>query len=355
MINRSHREKQERRFLCSLRSRSFFLLFLGGLLVLCIMVSMTLGKYPVSMEEVWTITKHLFFPGNGKIGESLLTAQTVLLDIRAPRLAAAVLIGAALSVSGASFQAMFVNPLVAPGILGVLPGASFGAALGLLIGDSWFEVQLFSFTGGLVAVLIAMFLAGMYKGDKLMVLILGGIISGSLFTSLLSVVKYTADPTDELPAIVYWLMGGLSMVNGKTVLFTAVPIVAGIIGILGMSRLLNVLSMGDEEARALGVNVKAVRAGLIFLTTVVSALTVAIGGLIGWVGLVIPHVGRMIVGPDNSILLPTVALVGGMYLLVADDISRLLLDVEIPLGIITSLVGIPFFSIIMKNARQGWK
>jgi len=176
-----------------------------------------------------------------------------------------------------------------------------------------------------------------------------------LFTSLLSVVKYTADPTDQLPAIVYWLMGGLSLVDTETVACTALPILVGIACILSMSRYLNALSMGDEEARTLGINVRVVRLCLIFFATVISALTVAIGGLIGWVGLVIPHIGRMLVGPNNAILLPTTALVGAIYLVLVDDLSRLLLDVEIPLGIITSLVGIPFFSIIMKNAKQGWK
>ena len=235
----------------------------------------------------------------------------------------------------------------------MLPGASFGAALGMLIGDSWLQVQVLTFAGGLLAVGLAIFLARVYTGDKLMMLILGGIISGSLFTALLSVVKYTADPTDQLPAIVYWLMGGLSLVDMETVACTALPITVGIGCILSMSRYLNALSMGDEEAKTLGINVKAVRLCLIFFATVISALTVAIGGLIGWVGLVIPHIGRMLVGPNNSILLPTTALVGAIYLVLVDDLSRLLLDVEIPLGIITSLVGIPFFSLIMRNAKRG--
>lgn len=336
------------------KSQSTLLLLLGGGLIITLAVSLTLGKYPISLEEVWLVFQHGLFPGASRRDE-LQIVKNVLFDIRAPRLAAAALIGAALSVSGAAFQSMFVNPLVAPGILGVLPGASFGAALGLLIADSWFKVQLLSFGGGLLAVGLALSLARMYTGDKLLMLILGGIISGALFTSLLSVVKYAADPTDQLPAIVYWLMGGLSMVDTETVICTAFPVLTGILCILGMSRYLNALSMGDEEAKTLGINVKAIRMCLIFFATVVSALTVAIGGLIGWVGLVIPHIARMVVGPNNSILLPTTALIGAIYLVIVDDLSRLMLDVEIPLGIITSLVGIPFFSIIMKKAKRGWK
>jgi iron complex transport system permease protein len=301
------------------------------------------------------VFRHGFFPNGAPYPSHLQLVANVLFDIRVPRLIAAAVIGAALSLSGAAFQSMFVNPLISPGILGVLPGASFGAALGMLIGNSWFQVQLLSFGGGILAVGLAVFLAGIYNGDKLTVLILGGIISGSLFTSLLSIVKYTADPTDQLPAIVYWLMGGLSLVDKETVAYTALPILIGIACILSMSRYLNALSMGDEEARTLGINVRVVRLCLIFAATVISALTVAIGGLIGWVGLVIPHIGRMLVGPNNSILLPTTALVGAIYLVLVDDLSRLLLNVEIPLGIITSLVGIPFFSIIMGNAKQGWK
>jgi len=212
-----------------------------------------------------------------------------------------------------------------------------------------------SFTGGLLAVGLALFLAKVYQGDKLMMLILGGIISGSLFTALLSVVKYSADPTDQLPTIVYWLMGGLSMVDAQTVTSSAIPILIGITCILGLSRYLNALSMGDEEAKTLGINVGLIRFSLIFFATVISALTVAIGGLIGWVGLVIPHIGRMLVGPNNTILLPVTALIGAIYLVIVDDFSRLLLDVEIPLGIITSLIGIPFFSIILKSTKKGWK
>lgn len=348
------RPGEGRRFFSGRGGRSTLLLLLGAGLIASLAISLTLGKYPISLKEVWLVFQNTLVPGD-PLSDGAEVVRNVLFDIRAPRLVAAALIGAALSVSGAAFQSMFVNPLVAPGILGVLPGASFGAALGLLIADSWFEVQLLSFCGGLLAVGLALTLAKLYDGDKLLMLILGGIISGALFTSLLSVVKYTADPTDQLPAIVYWLMGGLSMADTETVAYTAFPVLVGIVCILGMSRYLNALSMGDEEAKTLGINVKWIRMSLIFFATVVSALTVAIGGLIGWVGLVIPHIGRMLVGPDNSILLPTTALVGAIYLVVVDDLSRLLLDVEIPLGIITSLVGIPFFSIIMKKTKRGWR
>ena len=206
----------------------------------------------------------------------------------------------------------------------------------------------------MIAVLAAVAMSALNRGDRILMLILGGIISGALFTSLLSVVKYLADPYGQLPAIVYWLMGGLSSVDSMTVLTACGPIIAGILILLFLSSHLNVLSMGDEEARSLGLNVVFLRILFIFLATVISALTVVMGGIIGWVGLLIPHIARMIVGPDNRLLLPASALIGATYLLIADDISRLLFNVEIPLGILTSLIGIPFFAFILRKAKKGW-
>jgi iron complex transport system permease protein len=224
----------------------------------------------------------------------------------------------------------------------------------MLLGRGWMTVQVCTFAGGLLAVGVAIGLARLYRGDRLLMLILGGIISGSLFTSVLSIIKYLADPYDQLPAIVYWLMGGLSMVDGQVVMLVALPVTVGIVVIVLLARHLNVLSMGDEEAKSLGINVRMVRFWLVLVATVISALTVVVGGLIGWVGLVIPHIARMLVGPDNRLLLPVAALLGGLFLLAVDDLSRLLLQVEIPLGIITSLLGIPFFALVLKNARKGW-
>ncbi|HBA54757.1 MAG TPA: ABC transporter permease, partial [Syntrophorhabdus aromaticivorans] len=262
--------------------------------------------------------------------------------------------GASLSVSGAAFQAMFVNPLVSPGLLGVLAGASFGAALGMVFSKTWLAVQACSFLFGFAAVLIAVGIAKMHKGNTILLLVLGGVISGALFTSLLSIIKYIADPYNQLPAIVQWLMGGLSLVDRSTIFAVGVPQVVSIIMIILFSGYLNALSMGDEEARALGIPVEWVRMLLIFLATVMSALTVVVAGMIGWVGLIIPHVARMLVGPNNKVLIPASALIGAIYLVVVDDVSRLLFNVEIPIGITTSLIGIPFFAFILKKAKRGW-
>jgi iron complex transport system permease protein len=323
------------------------------LLVASIIVSLTLGKYPLSLGEIFDFLSASC--GFGSMdGQKFELFKNIIVDIRMPRILAAVMIGAALSVSGASFQSMFINPLVSPSLLGVLSGASFGAALGMIVSHNWFAVQSSSFLFGFIAVLLSVGIARLYRGDRLLMLILGGIISGALFTSLLSIVKYVADPYNQLPAIVYWLMGGLSMADGMTVLFTSIPIGLGVLVIVILSPYLNILSMGDDEAKTLGVNVVAIRMTLIFFATLISAMTVVVGGMIGWVGLIIPHVSRMLVGPDNRLLLPVSALIGALYLVGVDDVSRLLFNVEIPLGIVTSLVGIPFFALVLKNARKGW-
>ena len=332
----------------SIRITCLFLLLLAAVLA-----SLTLGRYPLGLGEVCSyLSASCGFGSMG--GERSALLKNILFEIRLPRVLAAVMVGAALSVSGAAFQSMFINPLVSPSLLGVLSGASFGAALGMLLSGSWIVVQISSFLCGFLAVLLSVGIARLYRGDRLLMLILGGIISGALFTSLLSIVKYLADPYNQLPAIVYWLMGGLSMVDSRTALFASIPIGLGVLVIVFLSPQLNVLSMGDDEARSLGLNVSAVRMTLIFFATLISALTVVIGGMIGWVGLIIPHVSRMLVGPDNRLLIPVCALIGAIYLLAVDDISRLLFSVEIPLGIVTSLVGIPFFALVLKNARKGW-
>ena len=324
------------------------------LLVLTICVSLTIGKYPLGLTDIGNFfLLKLFKTGNMDVRQQDLLSN-LLFDIRLPRILAAALIGASLSVAGASFQAMFVNPLVSPSLLGVLAGASFGAALGMVFSGSWFAVQCLTFFFGFLAVGIAVGIAKMHKGNTILLLILGGIISGAMFTSLLSVIKYIADPANQLPAIVQWLMGGLSLVDYKTLLAAGIPQLVSIALVIIFSGYLNALSMGDEEARALGVAVERIRLFLIFLATLMSALTVVIAGMIGWVGLIIPHITRMLVGPDNKILIPASALIGAIYLIAVDNLSRMLFVVEIPMGIVTSLVGIPFFVIILRKAQKGW-
>ncbi len=334
--------------------RPAILVLLFGLLWTTVLVSLTLGRYPITLTELHNVVLQLLVGWESMDEGRFSTLKNILLDIRLPRVMAAVLAGAALSVSGAAFQSMFINPLVSPGLLGVLAGASFGAALGMVISRSWFAVEAGAFLFGLAAVVVTMAIARFFRGDRLLMLILGGIISASLFTSLLSLIKYLADPHDQLPAIVFWLMGGFSLTDGSTILLVALPMLSGIAVLLALSSTLNVLSMGEEEARSLGINVGVMRTTIILSATLISCLTVSLGGIVGWVGLVIPHVGRMLVGPDNRVLLPVAGMLGATYLLGVDDLSRLLFRVEVPIGILTSLLGIPFFMLVLKNARKGW-
>jgi iron complex transport system permease protein len=313
-------------------------------LVLLCAFSLSQGKYPLSLETVWN------FVSGSDVSD---TARAVLLNIRLPRILGAVLIGAALAASGASYQSMFVNPLVSPGILGVLSGAGFGASLGMVLGNSWYMVQILAFGFGLAAAALAIGLSRFYRADRILTLILGGIISSSMFTALLSVVKYIADPNDELPAITYWLMGGLSMISLKSLLAAAPLILGGLAVMILFARRLNVLSMGDDEARSLGVLPRRARLIFICASTLACVASVCIGGVIGWIGLLTPHIGRLVVGPDNKFLIPFSALTGAALLLMADNLSRLYLPVELPAGITTSLLGIPFFAYCMKGARTG--
>ena len=322
------------------------------LAVAVILFSFTQGRYPLSLGDIAAYLNHLLH-GAGPDPVQDRTA-VLLLDIRLPRILAALAVGAALSVSGATFQAMFVNPLVSPGLLGVLAGASFGAALAMVFSSRWIVVQASAFGFGVLAVLLSLLLSRMYKGDRLLLLILSVVISGALFTALLSIVKYLADPYDQLPAIIYWLMGGFSLVDTPTVMALIPGIAVGIVINILLAKYLNVLTMGEEEAQSMGLRVRELRLIFIVTATLISSLTVAIGGIIGWVGLVIPHMGRMLVGPDNRVLLPCCALLGGLYLLVVDNVSRQLFPVEVPLGILTALLGIPVFALVLRMARKGW-
>ncbi len=330
---------------------------LAVLLAAAALFSLTLGQYPVPVEDLVAYGGWLLFGSEGNFftPEKAGLLEKILFEIRLPRILAAMLIGASLAVSGAAFQALFINPLVSPGLLGVLAGASFGAALAMVLTSSWVAVQFSTLLFGFTAVAVAAGIARVYLIQSIIMLVLGGIISGAFFTALLSLVKYMADPANQLPAIVHWLMGSLSSVDQVIVAVVGGPMLIGILALIFHARQLNVLSMGEEEAQSLGVDVSRVRVTVIFFATMISALTVMIAGMIGWVGLIIPHICRMLVGPNNEALLPAAALLGALYLLVIDDLSRLMFQFEIPIGIITSLIGIPFFALVLKNARRGWR
>lgn len=330
-------------------------IFLSLFLIITFIVSLLLGSYTITLKDLTDLFGFYFFNNPVDDIDRTMLVQSILIDVRLPRLLAAILIGASYAVAGAAFQSMFINPLVSPGILGVLSGSAFGAALSIAFFDSWILTQLFSFSFGILAVLFAIFVTKLYhdRTNHTLVLILGGIISGSFFSTLLSIVKYTADPYDKLPSIVYWLMGSLASVELSNIYMYSIPLLIGIFSLIFMSKYLNILSFGEDEAKSLGVNTKLIRFVVIFFATLISALSVSIGGMIGWIGLIIPHFARLIVGPNNIVLLPTVALMGAIFLMVVDDFSRMLMEIEIPIGILTSLIGIPIFVLALKSSRKG--
>ncbi len=321
------------------------------LLILLSIFSLSLGQYDLSINQI--INFFLFKLGFSSI-ENSQVMQNVIIEIRFPRVIASILIGASLAISGVAFQSMFKNPLVSPGILGVLSGASFGAALGMIFFKEFLLIQASSFMFGILAVFIALFISMFNKQNQLILLILGGVVSSAFFSSMLSITKYMADPYDELPAIVYWLMGSLALIDKQTIYIVTIPILLGIFLMIFLSKYLNILSLGDEEAKSLGVNVKLMRFTIILIATFISAFTVVLAGMIGWVGLVIPHIARLLFGSNNIIIVPISALLGAIYLLIIDNVSRTLFSVEIPIGILTSLIGIPFFAYALKNVKKGW-
>ncbi|MEG2200453.1 MAG: iron ABC transporter permease, partial [Anaerovorax sp.] len=285
-----------------------------------------------------------------------ITISHVLFQVRVPRVLAAMIIGASLSISGAAYQGMFKNPLVSPDFLGASAGAGFGAAMGILFSLGLLGIKLSSFAFGILAVFLAWLIASRFgRGDdSYFLLLLGGILVSNIFQALISAIKYLADPQDQLPAITFWLMGSLNKVNYNDVLALFFPFVVGTLILCFLSFRLNVMSCGEEEAKTMGINTTAMRLIVVIIATALTASSVCLCGMIGWVGLVIPHLSRMMVGPNFSYLLPASALTGGIYLLLVDDISRAIATVEIPLGILTSLIGAPFFIYLLYQRKKGW-
>ncbi len=326
--------------------------FLALLLALCVAGSLLLGKYGFSASDYARYVTALLKGENLKEYEVM---HTLLLEIRLPRILACVLIGASLAISGAAYQAMFVNPLVSPSILGVLSGAGFGAAVGMFFKFNEYLIQLSTFGFGFLAVAVALGVSALYsRSGSVIVLVLGGVISGSLFTSLLSVLKYAADPNDALPAITYFLMGSLGFASKSFIEISILPMCAGVLLLALSGKYLNALSLGEEEAKSLGVNTARVKIFIILVATFVSALSVTIAGIIGWIGLIVPHIARFIFGADNRAVLASSAMIGAIFLLFCDSFSRLIFTFEIPIGIVTSLFGIPMFIIVLRRAKRSF-
>ncbi len=332
------------------RNKWLLNIILISLPIFLFFVSFLIGRYPLSPLEVVTTILAKFIPS---IHVSA-TYSTIVWDIRLPRIMAAVLIGAALSVAGAAFQGTFKNPLVSPDILGVSSGAGFGAAIAILfIGIPW-VIQISAFAWGLIAVTITYFVARSIRNSEILVMVLSGMAIASLFTAFISLCKYTADPYSKLPQIVYWLMGSLSSVTNAQVLMVSIPIVVGISILLILRWRLNVLAMGDEESKSLGVETNKLRFVIIICCTLITAAAVSISGIIGWIGLLIPHISRILVGPDHKKLLPATICLGASFLLLIDNVSRTLLAVEVPIGILTAIIGAPFFLYLLRKGYNQW-
>ncbi len=283
------------------------------------------------------------------------SADTIVMQIRLPRAILALVVGAGLAVSGSAYQGMFRNPLVSPDILGVTAASAFGAAVALLLSMSALELQLVAFAFGLAGVMLTYLLARVYRSTPVLMLVLSGVIVAAFFSALLSGAKYVADPESKLPAITYWLLGSFNGASMQNLAWAAVPIVAGSVGLMCLRWQLNVLAMGDEEARSLGVRTELLKGGIIACTTLITAASVSVCGVVGWVGLVVPHLGRMMVGPDHRVLLPATCCIGATYLLFVDDIARTATVGEIPLGILTALIGAPFFAYLLRKTSATWR
>jgi iron complex transport system permease protein len=321
------------------------LLFLVILLIAVIVIASVIGPYPIAPMDI--LTSVLRF-GRGDRG----AIDTVLFNIRLPRVAAAGFVGAALAAAGAAYQSLFRNPLVSPDILGVSTGAGLGAVAGILLGLPVFMIQTLGFAGGLVTVTLVTALARTLRGGgDVLVLVLAGIVVGALAGAAISLVKVLADPYDQLPAITFWLLGSLAGVKPNDVAATMPVVLLGLAPLILLRWRIGVLSLGDDEARALGVEIGRLRAIVITAATLITATVVAISGVIGWVGLMVPHMARLLVGPRFDRLLPAAILLGAAFMISVDTLARSAARIEIPLGVLTAVIGGPVFVWLLARSR----
>lgn len=343
-----------------LTRNSIIVFGIGILLVITIIISFQLGRYPIQAKEILGITFSKILITLSKIFPNIYTVpqfwdervEVVFINIRLPRIILACLVGCSLSASGASYQGVFQNPMAAPDILGASAGAAFGAALAILFNKSSYVITISAFFFSLLTVALVYIISKRAKGSNILGLILSGIMVSSLFSAGTSFIKLVADPNNQLPAITYWLMGSLARAELDDIKFSIIPILAGIIPLLLLRWRMNVISMGDEEARTMGVNAKRTRLIVIVCSTLLTSASVSVSGMIGWIGLVIPHLARRIVGNNNIHLMPATMLMGALFLLLVDNVSRNLFTTEIPLGILTAFVGAPFFIYLITREEE---
>jgi iron complex transport system permease protein len=317
-----------------------------------LVVAFTIGRYPVSLAELLDV---LWSRALGRAPSAPAAVENVVLLVRGPRVMAALLVGSALAVAGAAFQGLFRNPLVSPDILGVSSGAALGAVIGIFFSLGIIGIELLAFVGGLAAVAAVYVIGSMLRSrDPILVLVLAGVVIGALLGAGVGLVKYLADPYNQLPAMTFWLLGSLAATSVSDLLPLLGPVAVGTIVLVALRWRMNVMSLPDEEARALGVSTGPLRIAIVAAATLVTSASVATSGIIGWIGLVVPHLARALVGPDFPRLLPASALLGGGFLLLIDTLARTAAPVEIPLGILTAVIGTPFFIWLLADMQRSW-
>ena len=324
-----------------------------ALLTLVFIASFCIGRYSISPARVLQSIGDGIKNGAGEFSKWGTAEDTVVWLVRMPRICAAILVGAALAAAGATYQGLFRNPMVSPDILGASAGASVGACFMMLMNQSSAMIQAGAFVTGIIAVTLSYFLSkAIGRGSNMiLLLVLCGMTVNTLFQAVVSIIKYLADTESQLPEMTYWLMGSIAKVSYRDLLFFLIPFAVGIVPIVALRWKLNVLSFGEDEAKAMGVNVGAVRVVCIICATLLTAAVVSVAGTIGWVGLMIPHLVRFLVGPNNKTLIPLSLLTGGLFMLIIDNFCRSLMAYEIPLGVLTSLLGAPFFIFILYKRR----
>jgi iron complex transport system permease protein len=318
----------------------------GAALFALVLIAFAVGRYPVTLGQLASL-----FSG----GEVDGTVKAVVVEIRGPRVLAALLVGASLAAAGTAYQGMFRNPLVSPDILGVSTGAALGAAIAIFFSSSAVVIQAFAFAGGLAAVGLVYGIGSRMRGhDPLVALVLTGVVIGTLLGSGIALLKYLADPYNQLPAMTFWLLGSLSSVSPRELAVAAPLAVLGLVPMVLLRWKMNLLALPDDEARALGVDTTRLRTLVIAAATLITASAVAVSGIIGWVGLLIPHAARLLVGPHFGRLLPLAMLLGAAFLLAVDTLCRTVSSVELPPGVLTALIGTPFFLWLFALARRTW-
>lgn len=319
--------------------------------VVCFLFSMSIGHYEISAYEVLDMLFSKLTASEMRYGDMM---QTVVFEVRLPRVILAMTVGCSLSVSGAVYQCVFKNPMASPNILGTSSGAGLGTALAIIFSFGAIYTQMISFAFGLLAVAITYAISAKIgrRGNLILVFVLTGILVSTVFQALISLVKYTADPYEKLPAITFWLMGSLSTAGKNDILIILIPFLLGIVPLFLMRWRLNILSLGDDDVKCLGIDVRNLRLIVIGCSTLLTASCVSVAGIIGWVGLIVPHIARMLVGSNFIALLPGSALIGATYLLLIDDAARGIFKAEIPLSILTALIGAPYFIYLLVKTKD---